>query len=535
MYNISESKDSPTVYARLTPKSVLRDGQQFEPDAFPKWLKNGGHEYLKIKATTKEGLLQLAKANDLADNLSQDYWDQPVNEIYWDLFWRVQMKGVKDGWSCAAEEGMHRYTATISKFLCGFPDSKTGYLTVGSVKESDFTNRECGTSTKISDDDFLKMWIKGVFEGKDRNDNPIPPLDRLALAVRFYYEPDLPADEIAYASRSFSHCIMVARKESCNRSPFDIIGDMMANDVKSMNIDQASRRANFTGHVSPTYNPSESTKDITVRLYNNHLDAEGAYPWTSLYESEAYTNFIANPLDERNQTAVKNQVLNFESMPLRYHMLIREGYDEMMTLDENSEGDLPTLQPPFLPSFPSMANDVGNAFEEGSYMNPEIANGAYYGPIIITYLYAMYQNLLVHQVIDDQERVLIIRYFLRFVNNANEKNTRMEVHGTWKNLLEKEHPPYFWECQNIEMLISCTRVILDFFNSLLSIGMEAVADKRWNERRNHLTSIGNRFTTLMKKMGQEVLGVKDRDRLKVLGKQFYFYINEYTSIITAHP
>lgn len=517
MFNISESEDSPTIYARLTPKSV--DGENFEREAFPKWLKDGGgREYLKINAATKDGLQKVAEANDLSKNLNENFWNRPVHLIYWDLFWEVQMKGVKDGWCCAAEEGMHRYSSAITKFLCGLPDSKTGYLTIGSIKESDITNRECGTPSGISDDNFLENWIGCAFNGIKPNGKTVPPLDPISLFVRFYWEPDLPADKVAWASRSYSQCVMVSRKESCNRSPLDIIGELMGNHVKNMDINQASRRADFTTNESPTYNSSETAVELGKKLLDSCMDPELAYPWTALYDDDRFKAFIDNPLDENTQRAVRDEVLIFNCMPGFYHMLIREGLEEMETLDKDGTDRLPALKPPFLASFPSMAKDVGNEFGTKSFMNPEIANGAYYGPIIITYLYATYKNLLVHQVLDDQMRVLLIRYFLRFVNNANETSTRMEIHGSWQHLLDIPHPNYFWECHGVETVISGTRVILDIFNSMLSIGMEKVADTKWEGRKKQLSALGNRFATLMRKMGQGGLGVSGFDRLKVLGK-----------------
>ena len=46
-------------------------------------------------------------------------------------------------------------------------------------------------------------------------------------------------------------------------------------------------------------------------------------------------------------------------MPKHYHMLIGNGEKEMQKLDKNSEEALPKLTPPFLPSFLSLAKDIG--------------------------------------------------------------------------------------------------------------------------------------------------------------------------------
>ena len=190
----------------------------------------------------------------------------------------------------------------------------------------------------------------------------------------------------------------------------------------------------------------------------------------------------------------------------------------MQKLDENSEQALPKLTPPFLPSFLSLAKDVGKNFEKDLLLNPDVVNGAYYGPIIITFLYAMYHNVLVHKVLESPERMLIIRFFLCFVNNANEKNTMMNVHGIWQSLLGKQYLNYFCECKGVEMIISYTQVVMWFFNSLLSTEMKKVADKPWDERRNILNSIGTRFSALMERIGQQVVGVTAQTQLKVLGK-----------------
>ena len=133
MYNVSEAMDAPTVYARLTPKHVSKDGLKQNDDAFLHWLQVCGNDYLKIDATTLQGQKDLAKANNIAVN--DEYWKQPIHVTYMDLFFKIQINGVKDGWSCAAEEGMHRYTSTISMFLCGLLNRLTGYLTLNSIKK----------------------------------------------------------------------------------------------------------------------------------------------------------------------------------------------------------------------------------------------------------------------------------------------------------------------------------------------------------------------------------------------------------------
>ena len=165
-----------------------------------------------------------------------------------------------------------------------------------------------------------------------------------------------------------------------------------------------------------------------------------------------------------------------------------------------------------------MARDVGKNFDRESFFNPDVVNGAYYGPIIITFLYAMYNNLLVHKVLENEERINIIKYYLHFVNNANEKNTMMNVHGTWKDLLATHPVNYFYECKGVEMIISCTQVLMGFFNSLLSTEMEKVADKPWYECKNMLNSIGTRFSTLMERIDQQVDEITGQTQLKVLGK-----------------
>ena len=142
-----------------------------------------------------------------------------------------------------------------------------------------------------------------------------------------------------------------------------------------------------------------------------------------------------------------------------------------------------------------MANDMGNHFNEKSVLNPEVVNGVYYGPMIITHLYAMYKNVLVHKVMDSNERLLIIKFFLRFVNNSNVTNTMMNVHGTWNAIFNRETPKHFYDCQGVEIIIGCTQVILGFYNSLLSIEMERI--------------------------GQQVVGITAQNQLKVLGEKQY--------------
>ena len=200
-------------------------------------------------------------------------------------------------------------------------------------------------------------------------------------------------------------------------------------------------------------------------------------------------------------------------------MLIGDAEQEMLNIDQESKKPLPKLSPPFLPSFPSMARDVGNNFDKESILNLDVVNGAYYGPIIITYLYAMYKNLLVHNVLNTEERIDLIKFFLCFCNNANDRNTMMNVHVTWENLLETHPVNYFYECKGVEMIISCTQVVMDFFNSLLSTEMEKVANKPWKERKNMLHSIGTRFSALMERIGQQVNDITGQSQLKVLGKR----------------
>ena len=132
----------------------------------------------------------------------------------------------------------------------------------------------------------------------------------------------------------------------------------MGGDVKSMSIDQASRRANFSEYVLPTYNPSETSGTINANLLSNGFDPEISYPWTELYEKPAFQAFIKNPLEKDCHNEVKNSVLSFNCMAGHYHMLIMNGEKEMKELDKNSKEALPKLTPPFLPSFLSMAKTL---------------------------------------------------------------------------------------------------------------------------------------------------------------------------------
>lgn len=497
MYNVSGCKDSPTVYATLTPTD--------DNTSFKDWVDGDGRNYLSIDATTREGLQQVATFNNITRD--DEFWTKSVETIYFDLFWNVQMQGVKDGWTCCAFEGMHRYTSTLSYYLCGLPNRDTGYLTLASIKESDFTEKNIGQSKGVPDDKFFKSWIQEVFYTKTNKEY----LKNLPLTVRFIKGMDLDAGEFSWSSRAYSQSQMVGKKESCNRSPFDIIGDIMGNDIKSMTIDQASRRADFTGIGSPTYG-FEATPKVNATLVDFNNDAEAAYPWTQLYDTAAYQAFIINPLDDTIQNTVKNEVLCFTPKGSCTHMLIGNAKTELQDPDSSVK-----LSPPFLPSYLSMASDVGKNFDRESFMNPDIANGAYYGPIIITYLYALYNNTLVHRVIDKPERIKLTRFFLRFVNNANDNNTMMQVHGAWKVLLGPDPPNYFWDCSGIEVVIGCTQVILSFFNSLLSTAMETVADKVWEDRRQMLNSIGVRFSTLLEKISPQTPDITGQNQLKALG------------------
>jgi hypothetical protein len=510
MYNVAAAKDSPTVYATLTPTDdSVHKGSPLK-NTFSTWLNNSGRGYLGIDATTTEGQRRLAKENEI--DLPDDFWDQSIEKCFFDLFWKVQMKGVKDGWTCCAEEGMHRFTAALAYYLCGLPHKDTGYLTLGSIKETDFTDLDLGNQLGKSDQDFRASWIERVFRTK-KNDIH----QRLPLKVRFIHKANLDAAEFAWSNRAYSKCQMVGRKESCNRSPFDLIGDIMGNDIKSMTRDQASRRVNFTQYTSPTYLP-ETTNAIAKVLLDNNGDVEQGYPWMELYENEAYQKFIQNPLDEKNQKAVKGGVLSFDPLPGCYHLLIKDAEDEMKDIDNSSDIDSKKLSPPLLPSFLSMAKDVGNNFEKLSLLNPDIVNGAYYGPMIITYLFALYNNTLVHKVVENDERILLTKFFLRFVNNANDKNTVMQIHGAWDTVFGNTSSNYFWRCQGVEVIIGCTQVILSFFNSILSTTMEKYADQVWNKRKAVLVELGTKFSSLMERIGQHQSGVTGLDQLRVLCK-----------------
>ena len=124
----------------------------------------------------------------------------------------------------------------------------------------------------------------------------------------------------------------------------------MGNDIRSMTIDQASRRAQLATHQCPTYNPSEKDDKIDSKLVRNGMDAEVAYSWTELYARDQYMEFIQNPLEKDRQTNVKNEVLSFLDQPGEYHMLIKDAKEEMEDIDTKREGST-RLVPPLLPSF----------------------------------------------------------------------------------------------------------------------------------------------------------------------------------------
>ena len=127
------------------------------------------------------------------------------------------------------------------------------------------------------------MWVQSVFKSDNHH---------LPLMVRYYRTVDMDAGIVAWANRSYSKCQMVGKRESCNRSTFDVLGDLMEGDMNSMTIDQVSRQINFTEYLSPTYNPSETKATIMENIRVNAFNIENAYPWTCLCERDDYQAFI---------------------------------------------------------------------------------------------------------------------------------------------------------------------------------------------------------------------------------------------------
>ena len=480
----------------MTPKE-----DKFDKDEFTKWLNKVGYKYIKINAYTLAGQKEIVKLHCFKINKS--FWDKPLEDTYWELILKVHDKGFLGGWGASPIEGYHRTAGSVVRSLASKLDIHEGILQAKTITEEDFFNVGVGT-TKAgrSDTELHETIFKSTFYSTKQS-RPI------VAKFIYFIKPQINAGEGAYHCRSVSRGISNAKRSSVHRCVFEQCGRILGKSIRQMDINQATRRIDFN-KKNPTYKSEpRGTSMKNLALHADSIDL--AYPSSPIYEDEVYKSFVAQPFDTELHNPVK-QLLSFPVLKESYHCPDdSEAFKEIDSLTAPE-----AIEPPFYPGFKSLAIDVGKDFDTNSNFNPDSANNAYFGPMIMTLLFMGHRSMTLEQALEDENREKMIWYWLRFHNNTNHSPSNRNTHGVWNAGYKQE-----WNetlCEVSTCIVGCTQLIMSMYNAVLSCGAETTLQEKWEKRQARLNLIAKDFETTFSLIGTCAAGRDGKSVIQILGE-----------------
>lgn len=505
---------SQLVKVTIIPNDFFKHLQQLTPSrdsetGFKEWAASEkGKEYLNIDAFSKEGLRKVAAFNDITET----DWDLEPQVIYKNLLMAVLKKGPFGGWYISPIEGYHRFVGSAISVLCGPIDLTTGILTPHKLTSKHF--KDVGVGEKrihISEEDFRNLIFDSVFERNVKED-PVSPL------FRYYKEIGMNAGEMAYHHRVCSQAISTGKRGSVTRCCWADLGSMMANIIASITIEQASCRADFSETVNPTYN-------LTSKVHVGETMSQ-EFPMCNLLEADVYVKYLQSPFSQETYEAAKNH-LRFKRYDDKYHFDCKFGNEGTLGRckddyqDFIKAGELPEdIGFPFIGSYLSLAEDIGDNFAMKSRLTPDTVNGAILAPRIISRLFCEMSELSQTDALAHPERLELIRFYLTFYNNSNHSLAMLHLHDAWSTYLKKGQGKTICDGDGGACIIGCTFYIISIFNAAISVGIEETYGQGWKVRKEKLSDIATLFQTAFSSIGTSKAGRNVEDVMRILCEYF---------------
>lgn len=486
----------------------------------PKWLDTlcdeSFTEYLSTDATTKRGLMFLARTMDIKINSYMS-----ASDMYIALLNEVVERGAYKNFYMSAIDGYHRVTGLIHSLLRSAIDLENGLVIPDTISVKNFLSVQIDVKNRISDkclQDKMKESYFGYF-GHEQ----LPVMKPFSIKVYYAKKPRLKVETIAKCLMRISRSISESNVLTVTKCPFVTIGNLLTKTIQDMTEEQMTFRAKFDDVNYPTLFSQKIQKvQNTLReVYGDSEDyglAKKAYNYCDLLDSEVYQRFLCNPLSDETRYDVI-RLLERDVSRYDYHVRL-SGLHVLQKRIANGTIKRPSkITFPFYPSFYAMSYDVGREFGSGSYLNPYTANNMILGPIIYTILYAAKECKPVDEIINDEKRKKELHYWLRFHNNFSHKGTVLDIHRAYDVVykIESTKTPQTLADDEVNVL-GATHMIVNMFMSVLACATEHTLDKDWVFRKKSLTNASLLLRNTFNRIGTTLAGRKVNNVITMLGE-----------------
>ena len=427
-------------------------------------------------------------------------WDLDEQVIYKDLLLLVLQKGPFHGWYVSPIEGYHRFIGSAISLLCGPINMDTGVVIPHTLTPDHFKNRGLGEKRDdISEEDFRQLFFDSVF-GKTNQKNIVSP------AMYYYDRIGLPAGEVAYHHRVCSRQIASGKQGSVRRCCWADTSSWMAQIIRDITIEQASFRADFSGTKNPTY-PYQDANKVTGGLDSMNTE----FPMCKNFTDESYWNYVLSPFEDKTYDEAI-QALRFKTLEDKFHFgKSTDAYKEI-----ENKGQPESIGFPFIGSYLSLAEDIGDQFGLLSQLTPDTVNGAILAPRIISRLYCEMKKISTTDALQAPERISLISFFLTFCNNNDHTLTFHKLHGAWSAYLKKQVGKTI--CDGDACIIGCTFYLVSIFNAAISVGTEGIWNSPWEAKKQRLEIVASSFQSTFSAIGTTKPGRNVGSVVRILGE-----------------
>jgi hypothetical protein len=376
---------------------------QGDPSWGQKYIDDVLTKYCILDPHSKEGQIKIAQENGFIDEwngVAAKFKDTDSPSLrYFHLFIEYAKAHERRKYTLHPREGLHREAGLLEAFFCSSIDPETGRLNgYETLTVQDFIDVGLVPRTEDIDDDT----IKDAFHKLDDLGKKDPFFHSfISLEVSWVKDFDVDIPRLLAAERIISFQHMINKKHSTTKSTISTIGSGIVTFMKSISDESLSYDPDF-GHLGwfdgyPVRKESAKKTEPIESAEKRPYD----YPYHSiaLLHTQQFVDFCKDPTNNTNRLAWMKQ--------LTVHAVSR---------DTNKQ-DLPTLQPPFIPTWSNMAvcekllsPDTNEAFH---VVNAYQANCMAFAPVIIHTLLADLRNKSLAQMAEDDEAHKMCMYFLR--------------------------------------------------------------------------------------------------------------------------
>ncbi len=481
-------------------------GDKFDPRWFQKYLDNGGKDYFSTNATTTKGMNAVAQFNEIDDwqDISKDFEKNqtPIHKRMHALAVAVHTKGTKGGVYLSPREGMHRTVGDVLTFFGSEFSEYDGIIRPGSLTYDHFKSAGL-QSMRVPDHEKLIDVIEVVL--KECNQYSMIS-EMLTTNTAYVNHQDVSADQLSKHNIIISETISNNKITSATHSPFKKVGDLCESFVLGTN--EISRKFNpdFSSIIVPTLPNNTSVDKVRKKFEDASGDEMIAFPYCPILDDPKMVAYMKDPFEEVNVENI------FELLTVPSIVPPKAAEDGQVVDNDTLTADMEApalMRPPFLPTYQSLAYDVGNNFREKSIMSPETANSFILAPPIMTILFAAQHGKSIKEMIGNEELFDYISYYLKYHCNSACASTTNVMHAAFKVFYGRENPPTI--CEKPSHLLGATHFIIAMVNSSLTIHAET-GDVTDDNRKAELTKaarlIGSTFATMDAKR-REGLNIDD--------------------------